>query len=140
MGLEGPGRKLAVNSIKESMCAHCPPWEQARPLQRSLGPFGPEMPKKSRKCLLGPLALEPPISLPKVSGTVWEVCGESPGSVERVFSDCSQDFLETFRGSGPEAPGDIFETFSAFQGPKGPRDLCKGRAGSLCPPHFDAHL
>ena len=44
-----------------------------------------------------------PKSLQKVSGQ----SEKSPESVERVFSDCSRDFLEAFR--------DIFETFSAFR-------------------------
>ena len=62
----------------------------------------------------GPPGPGTPKSLQKVSGTVWEDSGESSESVERLFSDCSWDFLETFRGSGAGGPGDIFETFSAF--------------------------
>ena len=53
----------------------------------------------------------------------------SPESVERVFSDCSGDFLETFRGSGAGGPGRHFRDFLGISGPKGPRDLCKGQAG-----------
>ena len=71
-----------------------------------------------------------PKSLQKVSGTVWEVSGESPESDGRVFSDCSRDFLKTFRGSGAGGPGRHFQEFFGISGPKGPRDLCKGRAGS----------
>ena len=100
--------------------------EPARPLQRSLGPFAPEMPKKSRKCLPGPPAPEPR----KVSKQSREQSGKSPESVERVFSDCSRDFLETFRGSGAGGPGRHFRDFFGISGAKGPRDLCKGRTGS----------
>ena len=111
-------------------------WEPARPLQRSLGPFGPEMPKNVSKMPPGASGPGAPKSLQKVSGTVWEVSGESPESVERVFSDCSRDFLETFRGSGAGDPGRHFRDFFGISGPKGPRDLCKGRAGSQSKSHI----
>ena len=71
-------------------------WEPARPLQRSFGPFGPEiihMPRESRKCLPGPPAPEPR----KVSKKSREQSGKSRESlrkVPKVFSDCSRDFLE----------------------------------------------
>ena len=87
---------------------------------------GPEMPKKSRKCLPGPPAPEPR----KVSKKSREQSKKSPESVERVFSDCSRDFLETFRRSGAGGPGRHFLDFFGISGPKGPRDLCKG-AGSF---------
>ena len=93
--------------------------ERARPLQRSLGPFRPEMPKKSRKCL----PPGTPKSLQKVSGTVRKVSGECRkillGLFPRLFGDFSG-----FRGRRPR------ETFSRLSGPKGSRDLCKGRARS----------
>ena len=42
--------------------------------------------------------------------------GESPESVGRVFSDCSRDFLETFRGSGAGGPRRHFPNlFSALR-------------------------
>ena len=44
------------------------------------------------------------------------------------FPDCSRDFLETFRGSPGRHFRDVFWHF----GREGPRDLCKGRAGSQC--------
>ena len=70
-------------------------WEPARPLQRSFGPSGPEMPKKSRKCL--PLRPAPaPQKVSKVSVTVWEVSGESPESVLRVFSEWGKHFRDFF--------------------------------------------
>ena len=56
-----------------------------------------------------------PKSLKKVSGTVREVSGESPESVGRVFLECSGTFWRLFGVPGPEAPGDIFETLSAFR-------------------------
>ena len=67
---------------RNCFCEDCEP---ARPLQRSPGPFGPEIPKKSRKCLLDLPAPEPR----KVSKKSWEQSGKSPENVERVFSDCS---------------------------------------------------
>ena len=44
-----------------------------------------------------------PTSLQEVSGTVQEVSGDSPESVERVLSDCSQnfDFGGTLKFQGP---------------------------------------
>ena len=82
-------------------------WEPARPLQRSLGPFGPEMPKKSRKCLPGPPG---PRKVSKKSR-------ESPESLRKVlkesFRTVPETFWRLFGVPGPEAPGDIFETFLA---------------------------
>ena len=65
----------------------------------------------------GPGSLKSP---QKVSGTVWEVSGESPESVERVFSDCSRDFLETFRVPGAGGPGRPFRDFFGPEGPERP--------------------
>ena len=62
-------------------------WEPARPLQVSLGPFRPEMPKKSRKYLPGRPSPGTPKSLQEVSMTVREVSGESLESVWRVVLD-----------------------------------------------------
>ena len=76
--------------------------ERARPLQRSLGPFAPEMPKKSRECLRGLRPRNP-----------------SPKSLQRVskesFRTVPETFWRLFGVPGPEAPGDILETFSAFR-------------------------
>ena len=87
---------------------------QPHPLQRSPGPSWPETPKKSPKCLPGPPAPTPPKDSKKSR--------ESPASLRRVSGKCLEsifgvfrDFLETFWGLGPEAPRDIFETFSAFR-------------------------
>ena len=48
-------------------------------------------------------------------GTVWEVSGETPGSVWNVFWDFFRTFWRLFRGPRPEALGDTCETFSAFR-------------------------
>ena len=54
--------------------------------------------------------------------TLLTLSGDSPS---RHFPDCSRDCLETFGGSG--TGGSLRHVRS---GPEGPRDLCKGRAGS----------
>ena len=109
-------------------------WEPARPLQGSLGAEGPEMPKKSRKCLenVSKMSSGPgtPTSLQKVSGTVRKDSFDTFRRLSGDFPDRSRDFLETFRGPGAGGPGRHFRDFFGISGPKGPRDLCKGRAGS----------
>ena len=40
-----------------------------------------------------------------------------------VFLDCAWDFWRSFWGPGPEAPGDIRETFSASRAWRG-RETC----------------
>ena len=65
-------------------------------------------------------------NLQKVSGTIWEVSGESPGSVWRAFLDFLRTFWRLFQGPRLEALGDIFENFFGIEGP---RDPCKGRVG-----------
>ena len=104
-------------------------WEQARPLQRSLGPSGPKMPKESRKCLPGPPARDPKKS-PKSPGTLQK---HSPDTFRRLsgdFRDCPRDFFETFWGPGAGGAGRHFRGSFGISGPEGPRYLCKGRAGS----------
>ena len=67
----------------------CPKnWEPVDHLQRSLGPSGPETPKKTEKSLPGPPAPGPSESLEKV-------LKKSFGTFSRLFSD-SPDFFETF--------------------------------------------
>ena len=63
----------------------------------SLGPFGPELPKKSRKCLHGPPALEPQKVSKRSRGTVRR---DSLDTFRRLSGEVSRDFLETFRDSG----------------------------------------
>ena len=41
-----------------------------------------------------------------------------------------RDFLETFGVPGAGGPGRHFRDSFGISGPEGPRDLCKGRAGS----------
>ena len=96
--------------------------EPAHPLQRSLGPFGAKVPKKSRNCLLGPPAPEPQ----NVSGTVRKDSFDTLWRLSGGFPDCSPDFLETFRGCGAGDPGIHFRDFFGISGPKSLRDLCKG--------------
>ena len=106
-------------------------WEPARPLQGSLGPSGPEMPKSLENVSWG-LRPGPPKKSPKVSGTVWEVSRGSPGSVWRVFLD---DFLETFSEPQSGGFGRHFRDFFGISGPEGPNALrppqnpCKSLAG-----------
>ena len=69
--------------------------------------------KKVSKMSPGASGPGTPKSLKKVSGTVREVSGESRESVWRVFLEYSGTFWRLFGVPGPEAPGDIFETFSA---------------------------
>ena len=60
-----------------------------------------------------------PKSLQKVSGTVREVSGQSPESVqESVFGLCPR----LFGGSGAEALGNVFGTFAAFRAWRGCKD------------------
>ena len=75
----------------------------------------PRNAKRVSKMSPGAPGPETPKSLKKVSGTVRQVSGESPESVWRVFLECSGTFWRLFGAPGPEAPGDIFETFSAFR-------------------------
>ena len=65
-------------------------WERARPLQRSLGRSGPEMPKKSRKCLPGPQ---------KVSKKSW--------NTPKTLSRHSPETLRTLPGLSPRLFGDF---------------------------------
>ena len=64
-------------------------WEPARLLQRSLGPLGPEIPKKSRKCFPGPPAPAPRKVSPKSLGnslrSLRRVSGKCPKSLFRLF-------------------------------------------------------
>ena len=97
-------------------------WEPARPLQR---PPGPEMPKKSRKCLLGPPARDPKKSRKSL--------GDSPGSLGRVSGKCLEsvfgvfrDFLETFLGSRGRSPRETFSRLFRHFGPWGPERPLQG--------------
>ena len=83
--------------------------------------------------LLGLRAPNPKkVSGPRDPKKVSKSLGDSPGSLRRVSRKC----LESVFGLSPGLFGDFLgprETFSDFfgiSGPEGPRDLCKGRAGS----------
>ena len=104
-------------------------WEPARPLQRSPRPSGPEMPKKSRKCLPGPPAPRPQ----KVSTKSRRQSGKSPESLRKVSGECVWSvlgLLGDFLGPRGRRPGRHFRDFFGISDPEGARDLCKGRAGS----------
>ena len=73
--------------------------------QRSLGPFGPEMPKKSRTCL--------PKSLQKVSGSLQRVSGKCWKSLFGLFLRLFADH-SGFRGRRPRETYDFFRHFSAL--------------------------
>ena len=85
--------------------------EPSRELQESLGPSGPEIPKKSEKSLPGPPA--------PGSQKVWKKSRKSPEQTfSRLFPDFSdifETFSRLFRAPGPEAPGDLFQTFWGFR-------------------------
>ena len=77
----------------------------------SLGPSGPETPKKSEKCLPGPPAPGPP--------------QESGKSLEKVFSGPFRDFFQTL-----ETFSRFFSDFFGVSGSDRPRDPCKWPTGS----------
>ena len=62
-----------------------------------------------------------------------KVSGECFWSIPGLFGD--------FWGPGAGGPGRHFRDFFGISGPEGPRDLCKGRAGSqsvhVCKPRFE---
>ena len=101
-------------------------WEPARPLQRSLGPSGPEIPKKSRKCLPGPPAPGPQKVSKQSKNTLQTLSGDSP----ETSRTAPETFLRLFGASGAGGPERHFRDFFGISGPEGARDLCKGRAGS----------
>ena len=78
--------------------------------------------RKCRKSLENVSRTPPAPEPPKVSGTVWEVSRESPESLERVSSDRSWHFLETFGVAGASGPGRYFRDFFGISGPKGSRE------------------
>ena len=96
-----------------------------RDLWALLGFSGPKMPQKSRKVSKmssGASGHGPPPWDPKESakglGTVWEVSGESPGSVWSVFFNA---VFGTFRRPAFPVPGRHFRDFFGISGPGGPK-------------------
>ena len=98
-------------------------WDPARPLQESLGPFGPEMPEESPKESpkesygafrpWGPKSARD--SLKRVSG----VSKQSVLSLWRLFRDCFGHFL----APGPEALARLFRRLFVDLRPEGPGRL-----------------
>ena len=111
--------------------APCATWlaNQPAPYRGLAGPSGPKC-RKSLENVSRGLWPRNPEKSPKVLGTVWQVSGESPESVKRVFLDCSRDFLETFRGSRAGGPGRHFRDFSAFRARRARETSVRGGAGS----------
>ena len=77
------------------------------------GLSGPPPGPKCRKSLEN-VSLRPG-DLKKSPKSLGDSLGESLESVWRVFLDIFRTFWRLFRGPRPEAPGDIFETFSAVR-------------------------
>ena len=89
------------------------------PLQQSFGPFGPVVPKKSKK-----------VSVPGRE-KLEKVCKEGPERVKTFFSSFQRfnllvDFFLLFFDPGAESAKNLF-CFRLFgiSGPKGPKDFCK---------------
>ena len=94
----------------------------SRELQKSLGPSGPEIPKKSEKSLPG--------RGPKKSGKSLE-------KVRKVLKKSRQCLFGTFSGvfgaPGLEAPGDSFQTFLKFRARRARETpVARGRVRKLC--------
>ena len=91
-------------------------------LQESLGPSGPEIPKKSEKSLLG-FGFGVPKSLEKVS----KKSEKSGKSLENVCSGLFRDLSQTF---GDPGPGDFFQTFWGFRARRARETPVARRGGS----------
>ena len=96
-------------------------WEPARPLQGSLASD-----PKCRKILENVSRGLRSGDTKKSPKTVWEVSRKCLESVFGLFPD----FLGSFSGSQAGGPGRHSRDFFGISGPEGPRDPCKGRAGS----------
>ena len=94
----------------------------SRELQESLGPSGPEIPKKSGKSLPGPPAPGPQKVWKKSRTDIFE-------TFSRLFG-LFRDFFQTFWGPGAGGPGRLFPDFFGISGPEGLRDSCSSREGS----------
>ena len=75
-------------------------WEPARPLQRSPGPFGPKMPKKSRKCLQVPPAPGPQREVSGMWSVFWSVPGLFGNSLGSRGRRPGRRFRDSFGISG----------------------------------------
>ena len=99
---------------------------QPAPYRGLSGPPGPKSQKSLENVSRG-LRPRDPKKSPKSPRTLQK---HSPDTFRRLSGDfphCPRDFFETFWGPGASRPG---RHFRDFFGISGPRDLCKGRAGS----------
>ena len=116
-----------------------PHWvgNQPAPYRGLSGPPGPKSPKKSRKCLPGPPAPGPQKVSKKSRGqsknTLQTLSGDSPETSRTV----PETFLRLFGVPGPEAPGDIFETFLGFRARRARETSVRG---GLVPNHWESGL
>ena len=98
---------------------NCLCWEPARPLQRSLRPSGPKMPKKSRKCLPGPPAPGPQKVSKKSRNTPKTLSRHFPETLRRL-ARLSQRLFWDFLGSRGRGPRETFSRLFWHFGPGGP--------------------
>ena len=117
------GGPASLPPIFKIFLLSCEPSDE---LQESLGPSGPEIPKKSEKSLPGPPA--------PGSQKVWKKSRKSPEqTLSRLFPDFSglfRDFFQTFWDPGAGGPGRLFSDFLGISGPEGARDSCSSRESS----------
>ena len=102
---------------------------QPAPYRGLSGPPGPKC-RKSLENVSRDLRPRAPKKSPKSPGTLQK---HSPDTFRRLsgdLPDCPRDFFETFGGLGAGGLGRHFRDFFGISGAEGPRDLCKGRAGS----------
>ena len=102
-------------------------WDSAAPSRSLSGLAGPKSQKSLDNVSWGLRHGNPEKSLQEVSDTPASLREVSRESVGRVFLECPRVFVETSWGPGSEAPGDIFETFSAFRARRARETPCKGR-------------
>ena len=95
-------------------------WEPARPLQRSLGPSGPEIPKKFSK-------MSQKASGPGTPKSLKKCPGDSPESLRKVSGKClesvfglSPGLFGDFLGSRGRRPRETFLRLFWDFGPGGP--------------------
>ena len=112
-------KSTAALRSQNTYCKNCEP---SRELQESLGPSGPEIPKKSEKSLPEPPAARPQKVSKKSRTDIFE-------TFSRLFG-LFRDFFQTFWGLTAAAPGRLFSDFFFWiSGPEGPRDSCSSREG-----------
>ena len=124
--LEGPTCKLRHASAFRTDASFSFA-NQPAPYRGLSGPSGPKC-RKSLENVSRALRPQNPEKSPKSLG--------SPESLLKVSKESFQTVPESFWRllgvPGARGPGRHFRDFSSVSGPKGPRDLCRGRAGSQC--------